>query len=149
MGVIMKRYEKNLENLAKTALLSCLSEIPFLKVIDVYEAYRDSDVQANLAVKIEFPDGVKQLIAEIKAGRVEWSPSTRMDRTGSTLSVPVGKASFSVEQLRENILAMVDGILKVRPPAAKGRYLRNISISSTMGPGIKLDTQYLVSLLEQ
>ena len=66
MGVIMKRYEKNLENLAKTALLSCLSEIPFLKVIDVYEAYRDSDVQADLAVKIEFPDGVKQLIAEVK-----------------------------------------------------------------------------------
>ncbi len=89
------------------------------------------------------------MITEIKAGRLEWSPSTRMDRTGSTLHVPVGKASFSVEQLRENILAMVDGIIKVRPTAAKGRYLRNISISSTMGPGIKLDTQHLVSLLEQ
>ncbi len=59
MGVIMKNYEKNLENLAKTALLSCLSEIPFLKVIDVYEAYRESGIQADLAVKIESPDGVK------------------------------------------------------------------------------------------
>ena len=89
------------------------------------------------------------MIKEIKAGRIEWSPSTRMDRNGSTLSVPVGKASFSVDQLKDNILTMVDAIIKVRPPAAKGRYLRNISISSTMGPGIKLDTQYLAGLLEQ
>lgn len=89
------------------------------------------------------------MITEIKAGRIEWSPSTRMDRTGSTLSVPVGKASFSADQLRENILAMVDAIIKVKPTAAKGKYLRNISISSTMGPGIKLDTQYLISTLEQ
>jgi large subunit ribosomal protein L1 len=64
------------------------------------------------------------------------------------LSVPVGKASFSADQLRENILAMVDAIIKARPAAAKGRYLRNISISSTMGPGIKLDTQHLSALLE-
>ena len=89
------------------------------------------------------------MIKEIKAGRIEWSPSTRMDRNGSTLSVPVGKASFSVDQLKDNILTMVDAIIKARPPAAKGRYLRNISISSTMGPGIKLDTQYLAGLLEQ
>ncbi len=89
-----------------------------------------------------------EMIKEIKAGRIEWSPSTRMDRSGSTLHVPVGKVSFTEEQLKDNILAMVDAIIKVRPPAAKGRYLRNISIASTMGPGIKLDTQHLASLLE-
>ena len=89
------------------------------------------------------------MIREIKAGRIEWSPSNRMDRTGSTLHVPVGKASFNADQLRDNILAMVDAILKVRPAAAKGRYLRNVSISSTMGPGITLDTQHLISLLEK
>jgi large subunit ribosomal protein L1 len=88
------------------------------------------------------------MINEVKAGRIEWSPSTRMDRNGSTLSVPVGKASFSADQLRENILAMVDAIIKARPAAAKGRYLRNLSISSTMGPGIKLDAQHLAALLE-
>ena len=71
-----------------------------------------------------------------------------MDRSGSILHVPVGKASFSVEQLRDNILAMFDAIMKVRPAAAKGRYVRSVSISSTMGPGIKLDTQHLASLLE-
>ena len=65
------------------------------------------------------------------------------------LPISVGKASFSADQLKENILAMVDAIIKIKPTAAKGRYLRNISISSTMGPGIKLDTQHLASLLEQ
>jgi large subunit ribosomal protein L1 len=92
---------------------------------------------------------IGQMVKEIKAGRIEWSPSNRMDRSGSILHVPVGKVSFSIDQLRENILAMVDAIMKVRPAAAKGRYLYSASISSTMGPGIKLDTQYLVSLLEK
>jgi len=88
------------------------------------------------------------MIREIKAGRLEWSPSSRMDRYGSVLHVPVGKVSFTEEQIRENILTMIDAIIKARPSAAKGRYLRNISISCTMGPGIKLDTQDLVNLLE-
>ncbi|MGQ9610603.1 MAG: 50S ribosomal protein L1 [bacterium] len=88
------------------------------------------------------------MIREIKAGRLEWSPSSRMDRSGSVLHVPVGKASFNREQLKENILAMVDAIIKARPAAAKGRYLRGISISCTMGPGIKLDSQNIINLLE-
>jgi len=91
---------------------------------------------------------IGQMVKEIKAGRLEWSPSNRMDRTGSILQVPVGKTSFTADQLRDNILTMVDAIVKARPVAAKGRYLRSVSISSTMGPGIKLDTQNLSSLLE-
>ena len=91
---------------------------------------------------------IGQRVKEIKAGRIEWSPSNRMDRNGSILHVPVGKASFGTDQLRENILTMFDAIMKARPTAAKGRYIRSISISSTMGPGIKLDAQHLASLLE-
>lgn len=91
---------------------------------------------------------IATMIREVKAGRIEWSPSNRMDRSGSILHVPVGKASFAIEQLRENIIAMVDMIIKVRPVAAKGKYLRSVSISSTMGPGIKLDTQQLMGILE-
>ncbi len=91
---------------------------------------------------------IGNMVKEIKAGRLEWSPSNRMDRTGSILQVPVGKVSFGADQLKDNILTMVDAIVKVRPAVAKGRYLRSISISSTMGPGIKLDTQHLTSLLE-
>jgi large subunit ribosomal protein L1 len=88
------------------------------------------------------------MVKEIKAGRLEWSPSTRMDREGAVLHVPIGKVSFTNEQLKENILAMIDAIMKVKPSAAKGRYLRSASISCTMGPGIKLDTQNLINLLE-
>ncbi len=91
---------------------------------------------------------IGSMVKEIKAGRLEWSPSTRMDREGAVLHVPVGKVSFTNEQLKENILAMIDAIMKVRPSAAKGRYLRSASISCTMGPGIKLDTQNLINLLE-
>ena len=92
---------------------------------------------------------IGQMVSEIKAGRLEWSPSTRMDRTGAVLHVPVGKASFSLDQLKDNIMAMIEAIIKARPPAAKGRYLRSASISSTMGPGIKLDTANLAGLLEK
>jgi len=88
------------------------------------------------------------MIREIKACRLEWSPISRMHRYGSVLHVPVGKVSFAEDQLKENILAMVDAIMKARPTAAKGRYLRGISLACTMGPGIKLDTQNLVNLLE-
>jgi len=88
------------------------------------------------------------MIKEIKAGRLEWSPSTRMDREGAVLHVPVGRVSFTNEQLKENIIAMIDAIMKVKPSAAKGRYLRSASIACTMGPGIKLDTQNLINLLE-
>lgn len=91
---------------------------------------------------------IGSMVKEIKAGRIEWSPSTRIDRQGAVLHVPVGKVSFSKEQLRENILAMFDAIIKAKPSAAKGRYLRSASISCTMGPGVKLDTQNITNLLE-
>ncbi len=88
------------------------------------------------------------MIKEIKAGRLEWSSSTRIDRVGAVLHVPVGKVSFTKDQLKENIITMVDAIIKARPPAAKGKYLKSASISCTMGPGIKLDTQNLINLIE-
>jgi len=91
---------------------------------------------------------IAAMIKEVKAGRLEWSSSTRIDRVGAVLHVPVGKASFTKDQLKENIVTMVDAIMKARPAAAKGKYLRSASISCTMGPGIKLDTQSLVNLLE-
>jgi large subunit ribosomal protein L1 len=74
-------------------------------------------------------------IGEIKAGKVEY----RVDRT-SIINVPVGKASFDAEKLEENVRALMDAIVKAKPSAAKGTYLRSIVLSSTMGPGIKLNT---------
>jgi len=73
-------------------------------------------------------------IREIKAGKVEF----RVDKT-SIIHTPVGKASFTAEKLVENARTLIDSVVKAKPAAAKGRYVRSISISSTMGPGVSLD----------
>src|SRR5699024_6075753 len=77
---------------------------------------------------------VGNAVQEIKAGKVEY----RVDKQ-SNIHVPIGKMSFENEQLRENFAAVVDTIVKVKPQSAKGTYVRNVSITSTMGPGIKVD----------
>ncbi|HEY0591533.1 MAG TPA: 50S ribosomal protein L1, partial [Thermoanaerobaculia bacterium] len=78
---------------------------------------------------------VAKAIQEIKAGKVEF----RVDKT-SIIHVPVGKISFSAQQLAENAGAMIGAIRKAKPAAAKGRYVRSIYVSSTMSPSIPIDT---------
>ena len=73
-------------------------------------------------------------VREIKAGKVEF----RVDKT-SIIHTPVGKASFTAEKLIDNARTLIDSVVKARPAAAKGKYVRSISISSTMGPGVSLD----------
>jgi large subunit ribosomal protein L1 len=75
-----------------------------------------------------------RVIEESKAGRVEF----RVDKTAN-LHVPVGKASFSEEHLYDNMAVLMDAIKKARPPAAKGTFIRRITLTTTMGPGIKVD----------
>ena len=77
---------------------------------------------------------VEKMVHELKAGRVEY----RADRYG-ICHVPMGKASFSPEQLAENYGALITEILRVKPSTAKGKYVKSIVVSSTMGPGIKID----------
>ena len=72
---------------------------------------------------------------EIKAGKVEF----RVDKTG-IIHAPVGKTSFSSESLVANTQALVESIVKAKPAAAKGKYLKSITLSSTMGPGVPIDT---------
>jgi large subunit ribosomal protein L1 len=73
-------------------------------------------------------------VREIKAGKVEF----RVDKT-SIIHTPVGKASFTAEKLIDNARTLIESVVKARPAAAKGKYVRSISISSTMGPGVSLD----------
>ena len=73
-------------------------------------------------------------VREIKAGKVEF----RVDKT-SIIHTPVGKASFTAEKLIDNARTLIDSVVKAKPAAAKGKYVRSISISSTMGPGVSLD----------
>lgn len=80
------------------------------------------------------PDDLAQVIQEARQGRVEF----RTDRGGG-LHVPIGKVSFNVEQLLANFLAVLDAVWAARPPASKGRYINKIVVTSSMGPGIKVD----------
>jgi large subunit ribosomal protein L1 len=77
---------------------------------------------------------VAQAVTEIKAGKVEF----RVDKTG-IVHAPVGKTSFPPRNLIENASALLESIVKAKPAAAKGKYLRSITVSSTMGPGVKVD----------
>src|SRR5215218_4092771 len=78
---------------------------------------------------------IRNAVREIKAGKVEF----RVDKTG-IVHAPVGKTSFDASRLLANAHALVDSVVKAKPPAAKGRYLKSITVSSTMGPGVRIDT---------
>jgi large subunit ribosomal protein L1 len=77
---------------------------------------------------------VAKAIADIKAGKVEY----RLDKT-NIIHTPIGKASFGSEKLADNFNALIDAIIKAKPAAAKGQYLKSVTIASTMGPGIKIN----------
>jgi len=81
---------------------------------------------------------VAQAIREIKAGKVEF----RVDKTG-IIHAPVGKTSFPSQSLIENAHALVESVIKAKPPAAKGKYLKSVTVSSTMGPGVDIDTAHI------
>jgi large subunit ribosomal protein L1 len=79
-------------------------------------------------------DDLPRVIQEARQGRVEY----RIDKTAN-LHVPIGKTSFATEDLTENMAAVMEAIVKARPPASKGTYLRKVSVCNSMGPGIRVD----------
>jgi len=83
-------------------------------------------------------DDVAEAVKEAKAGKI----SFRVDKTGN-LHVPVGKASFEQKALAENVMSFFEKVMQLRPSTVKGQYMKNISVSSTMGPGIKIDVNDL------
>ncbi|MCC8141053.1 MAG: 50S ribosomal protein L1 [Lachnospiraceae bacterium] len=83
---------------------------------------------------------VAKAIQDVKAGKIEY----RLDKT-NIIHVPVGKASFSEEQLQENFETLMEAILKARPAALKGQYLKSVVITSTMGPGVKINPTKLTA----
>ena len=88
------------------------------------------------------PD-IAKAVREIKAGKVEF----RVDKTG-IVHAPVGKVSFPAEKLIENAHALVDSVVKAKPPAAKGKFLKSVTMSSTMGPGILIDTTHVTETVK-
>ncbi len=83
---------------------------------------------------------VAAAINELKAGRIEF----RVDKN-ATIHVPIGKVSFDADKLKDNLLAIVEAIVKAKPAAAKGTYMQSAAICSTMGPGVKLNTVSLAA----
>ena len=77
---------------------------------------------------------IAQAVKDAKAGKIEY----RLDKA-NIIHVPVGKASFGTEKLVENINTVMDAVVKAKPAAAKGQYIRSVSIATTMGPGVKLN----------
>ena len=77
---------------------------------------------------------IERVVSELKAGRVEF----RLDRTAN-VHVPIGRANFSVEALTQNLAALMEAIMAVKPSASKGIYIRKVVLAATMGPGIKID----------
>ena len=86
---------------------------------------------------------IAKAVREIKAGKVEF----RVDKTG-IIHAPVGKASFASDSLVANAHALVESIVKAKPPAAKGKYLKSVTVSSTMGPGIRIDTTHIDAVVK-
>ena len=81
---------------------------------------------------------VTKAVNDIKAGKIEY----RLDKT-NIIHVPIGKASFTEEQLADNFQTLIDAIIKARPAALKGQYLKSVTLTSTMGPGVKLNPMKL------
>ncbi len=87
---------------------------------------------------------VAKAVEDVKSGKIEY----RTDRTG-IIHVPIGRKSFETVALVENYAAVLEELLRVKPASAKGRYLRSITMASTMGPGVKIDTGRVRDLMEE
>ena len=82
---------------------------------------------------------VTKAIQDIKAGKIEY----RLDKT-NIIHVPLGKVSFTEEQITDNFQTLIEAIIKARPAAVKGQFLKSVTLSSTMGPGVKINPMRLV-----
>jgi large subunit ribosomal protein L1 len=87
---------------------------------------------------------VGRAVREAKAGKIEF----RVDKAGN-IHTPVGKRSFSEQHLRDNAMALIEAIVRAKPAAAKGTYLRSLTISSTMSPGVPIDAQAIANLFKK
>lgn len=82
---------------------------------------------------------VEKVVKELKSGRVEF----KVDRTGA-LHAGIGKVSFDIEKIKDNFIAFLEAVLKAKPPTLKGTYMRSLNLSTTMGPGLKLNVSQVI-----
>ena len=87
---------------------------------------------------------IARAVREVKAGKVEF----RVDKAGNA-HVPIGKKSFSAEHLATNAMTLIEAVMRAKPASAKGQYLRSLTVSSTMGPGVRVDAQRIANLFKK
>jgi large subunit ribosomal protein L1 len=85
------------------------------------------------------PEDVARVVNEVKGGRIDF----KVERAG-IIHTPIGKSTMSADQLKENAVALLATLMRLKPASAKGHYMRSVSVSSTMGPGIRIDTNEAV-----
>ena len=118
---------KKLENFSNC--LNVLKNADF-DLADNNDIYRTGVIgQFNLTIELAW-----KALQEIKAGKVEY----RLDKT-NIIHTPIGKVSFGPEKLTENFNALLEAVVKAKPAAAKGQYLKSVTVASTMGPGVKVN----------
>jgi hypothetical protein len=124
----------------------------FLEVVEAEVGDVDitkSDVLVSVGRGIEDEDNLEiafdlaKAIKELKAGKVEF----KVDKAG-VVHAPLGKVSFGPEKILDNLKALIDTLQKAKPASAKGTYFRGMAVSTTMGPGVKIDTNSIRSLME-
>jgi large subunit ribosomal protein L1 len=86
---------------------------------------------------------IGKAVKEVKAGKIEF----KVDKTG-TLHAPLGRVSFLAANLQDNLKALLGAVLRVKPASVKGQYVRKVTLSSTMGPGVKLDLAQVMAVAE-
>ena len=87
---------------------------------------------------------IGRAVREAKAGKIEF----RVDKAGN-IHTPVGKRSFNEQQLHDNAMALIEAIVRAKPSASKGTYLKSLTVSSTMSPGVPLDAQAIANLFKK
>ena len=122
-----KNYNANLAKVDTAKLYAPKEAMELVK--ELATAKFDETVEVSIRLGVD-----AKMVSELKAGRVEY----RADRYG-ICHVPMGKVSFDTEKLVENYAALYTEILRVKPASAKGKYVKSVAVSSTMGPGVKVD----------
>ena len=148
-----RKYREALESYDRDAVYSWVDAVKILK--DFPRRKYDETVELSINLGIDGPRGlmpnpktgtvtreIAQAVQEAKAGRVEYRADSK---SGNNAQAPIGKLSFEDQALIENAQAFTDAILRARPAATKGQYVRKLILSSVMGPGVKIDRAQLAA----
>src|SRR6266542_4067423 len=142
-----KRYDAAAAKIAPEKHYSFEEAVALVKSMPATKFDQSVDLSFRLGVDPKHGTvtfDVNRAVREAKAGKVEF----RVDKAGN-VHTPIGKHSFGAEQLAANGMALIEAIVRAKPAAAKGTYLRSLTVSTTMGPGVPVDAQAVANLFKK